>query len=119
MKLESPDVLNQPGASDGAVKIVDMEGVASVYQWSEAEYQWEHLGEAMAGPEGGSSGGSNNSGYDFNVDVDLGQGAPIPLRFNRSDDAYTVALQFIETNRLDMYSLPQILQYVENLLGGR
>ena len=109
IKVESVDVLQQPGEKHGAVKIVNYDGVNQLYQWDEIEYQWEHQGEVTTKPP-------QKTKYDFEVTVDLGGGAALPLKFNRTDDTYAVAVQFVTDNRLDQFFIPQIQQYIENLV---
>lgn len=108
--LPGAEVLQQPGKKDGAVVIAKVDGTPSVYQWSETEYQWDYVGEAMAGPP------KPVKKFDFDVKVDLGQGPGLQLQFNRGADPFQVAIDFVNKHSLEPFDIPTIENYVRQLL---
>ena len=58
LTLEDPAVLQYPGASDGAVKVVREGGGGVAYSWSAAEGKWEKIGQVVDEP-GTMTGGGN------------------------------------------------------------
>jgi hypothetical protein len=114
------ETLQAPGASHGANVIVLVDGAPNMYQWSETEYQWELIGPVSAGSSGEGSAPppapAASSSFDVNVTVDLGNGRSLPLGFNRGSDPFAVAVQFVMDNGLPELFLPQIEQYVRQLM---
>ena len=120
IKTEPPSALAQPGASDGATKVIKEEsGSIAAYAWSAATASWERLGE-VTGVGGGGGGKKEYAGveYDFVFDVDIQEGAPtLKLPFNRGDNPYAAAELFLENNGLDPGYREQVVNFIVQNVG--
>ena len=86
VKLEDPSTLGAPGSKDGAIKLINENGVGIAYSWSMATGNWERIGEITDGPGDVSQGSQMHNGkkYDFVFDVDIGDGVPhrkLPFKY--------------------------------------
>eukprot|EP01063_Lacrimia_lanifica_P018482 TRINITY_DN25388_c0_g1_i1.p1 TRINITY_DN25388_c0_g1~~TRINITY_DN25388_c0_g1_i1.p1 ORF type:complete len:846 (+),score=339.72 TRINITY_DN25388_c0_g1_i1:57-2540(+) len=111
--LPGPDALNAPGTAEGQQKIIRRGEGAEVYCWNMAKAAWEKIGDVVDGEDeaggGGEGGGNplapkkpvhNGKEYDYVFDVDLtgdGRGY-LKLPYNRTDNPYEAAQQFIFDN---------------------
>ena len=120
IKTEPPSALAQPGASDGATKVIKEDsGSIAAYAWSAATASWERLGE-VTGVGGGGGGKKEYAGveYDFVFDVDIQEGAPtLKLPFNRGDNPYDAAELFLENNGLDPGYREQVVNFIVQNVG--
>ena len=120
IKTEPPSALAQPGASDGATKVIEeASGSIAAYAWSAATASWERLGE-VTGVGGGGGGKKEHAGveYDFVFDVDIQEGAPtLKLPFNRGDNPYAAAELFLENNGLDPGYREQVVNFIVQNAG--
>jgi hypothetical protein len=119
--IKPASVLQQPGASDGANVIVMTEGAPYMYQWSETNYQWDLIGAVSTNASGPAPAPAptptpSASAFDINVKVDLGTGSMLDLGFNRDSDPYAVAIGFCFQHGIDEQFVPQIMQYIQQLL---
>lgn len=114
-ELPGPESLLQPG-NEGQTKIVrHPDGKVNCYQWSSG--QWSLLGEVS-----GASGGSQQSSgktlyegkeYDFVFSVDISDSdPPIKLPYNRGEDPWAAAQNFIHKNNLPQAYLDQIANFI-------
>ncbi|XP_074640387.1 phospholipase A-2-activating protein-like [Tubulanus polymorphus] len=122
--LPGPEVLTEPGEKDGFVRLVRVDNKAEAHQWNAAESRWIKIGDVT-----GSSGGSQETSgkvlyegkeYDYVFDVDIEEGKPpLKLPYNRIDDPWHVAQQFIYKHNLSQLFLDQIANFiVDNAKGG-
>ncbi|EOD39562.1 hypothetical protein EMIHUDRAFT_448870 [Emiliania huxleyi CCMP1516] len=125
-QLASEEALAQPGEREGQHKIVkDEGGTPMLYTWSMAKGTWEKIGE-VTGSSGGTSLGKRMHGgkeYDYLFDIDI-NGVPLPdhdtsttrsmlkLPFNRGDDPWWAAQQFLWNNDIDQAFLDQVANFV-------
>jgi phospholipase A-2-activating protein len=125
-KLPGPEALEQPGDSDGQVKLVrSANGGAEAHSWSAAEMRWVMVGTVVDGP--GGAGGGTSGGviagvtYDYVFDVDLEDGSPMrKLGVNRGEDPMMAAYRFLETEGVPTSSanVDQITQFIEQQVGA-
>jgi len=113
-QLASEEALAQPGEREGQHKIVkDEGGTPMLYTWSMAKGTWEKIGE-VTGSSGGTSLGKRMHGgkeYDYLFDIDI-NGSMLKLPFNRGDDPWWAAQQFLWNNDIDQAFLDQVANFV-------
>jgi phospholipase A-2-activating protein len=109
-KLASEEALAQPGTREGQHKIVkDGKGTPVLYQWSVASAAWQKIGE-VTGSAGGSTLGKRSFAgkeYDYLFDIDI-NGSMLKLPFNRGQDPWMAAQQWLWANDLDQSFLDQV-----------
>lgn len=115
--LPGPEVLNEPGKSDGQVKMVREGATVVAYSWSAASGEWTKLGDVM-----GSAGGTQESSgkilyegkeYDFVFSVDIEEGKPpLKLPYNVSEDPWQAAQTFIHKHGLSQMFLEQVANFI-------
>ena len=60
VKVEEAYVLAAPGAKDGETKLVkEADGSVWAYGWDASKAEWEKIGEVVAAPEAGRTGGGD------------------------------------------------------------
>eukprot|EP01027_Heterolobosea_sp_BB2_P003327 GEZU01005056.1.p1 GENE.GEZU01005056.1~~GEZU01005056.1.p1 ORF type:complete len:827 (+),score=228.62 GEZU01005056.1:93-2573(+) len=119
-KLKGPEELQKPGARDGVTKIIrSAQNKAEVYQWSQADRKWIKIGDLVDPP--GTQGGKtyyNGKWYDYVFDVNIedekGQSRNDKIGYNRGENPYAVAQQYIWDNKLNQDWLDQIAQHIIN-----
>ncbi|KAL1514055.1 hypothetical protein ABEB36_003380 [Hypothenemus hampei] len=115
--LPGPEGLYEPGRSSGQTKMIREDGKVIAYKWvSDGDNShWDKIGEVMGGTDKDSSGKTIFEGkaYDFvfNVDVEDGK-PPLKLAYNKGDDVYQTANNFLIKNMLPPDYLEQIVDYI-------
>jgi len=115
--LPSEDALNTPGTREGQTKIVkdSNTGTTWLYQWAGASNTWEKVGEVTNAKEdeGATLGKRMFEGteYDYLFDIDI-NGAMLKLPFNRGDDPYMAAQQWMWRHDLDQGFLDQVASHI-------
>lgn len=117
LTLHPADVLERPGAKDGATVVVPRGGGAAAYSWSAAAATWELIGDVVdgAGDGAGAGAGAGAEGqvWDRELDVDVEEGRPhLKLRFNNGEDAFEVADRFMLEHALPSSYRQQIANFV-------
>ncbi|XP_075970869.1 phospholipase A2 activator protein [Anticarsia gemmatalis] len=113
-ELPGPEVLLEPGKSDGQTKLVRRGTNVKCYSWSAAENTWNEIGDVM-GANPASEGKTMYQGkeYDFVFSVDIKDGAPpIKLPFNLTEDPWAAAQAFIHKNDLPQVYLEQVANFI-------
>jgi len=107
------------GKTDGEVKLVSNNGTPEAYSWSAAQQKWEKMGDLVDGPGVGSGFSSkvyhNGKMYDYVFDIELDAGAgdqKFKLPYNKGENAWEAAQQFIWKNGLSQYHLDQIARFI-------
>jgi len=116
--LPNEEALLTPGQREGQTKIVkdSTSGTPFLYQWSVASGSWEKVGEvtnAKDDDSGATLGKKMFEGkeYDYVFDIDL-NGAMLKLPFNRGDDPWRVAQEWIWKNDFDQGFLDAIANHI-------
>ena len=107
------EALEVDGTKEGQTLIVrDPNSKTPIlYQWSMAARKWEKVGEVMGGKDDGGSGATLGSRmfegkeYDYLFDIDI-NGKYVKLPFNRGDDPWMTAQQWIWKNDIDQACKP-------------
>ncbi|XP_048484837.1 phospholipase A-2-activating protein [Plutella xylostella] len=113
-ELPGPEVLLEPGKSDGQTKLVRRGTNVKCYSWSAAEHKWNEIGDVM-GSNPASEGKTMYQGqeYDFVFSVDIKDGAPpIKLPFNKTQDPWVAAQAFIHQHDLPQVYLEQVANFI-------
>lgn len=126
LQFVDEEALAEPGHKEGQQKFVkDGNGTKWLYQWSVAAQTWEKIGEITGqnSSEGAALGKKIFEGkeWDFVFDIDLyGPNAPpVRLPFNRGDDPWMAAQQFLWKHDLDQGFLDQVANHiVQNTPGN-
>ncbi|KAL0480223.1 phospholipase A-2-activating protein [Acrasis kona] len=107
------------GKEDGEVKLVANNGVPEAYSWNAAQQKWDKMGDLVDGPGVGSGFSSkvyhNGKMYDYVFDIELDAGAgdsKYKLPYNKGENAWEAAQQFIWKNHLSQYHLDQIARFI-------
>lgn len=114
-RLPGPEALLQKGKEDQTKMIRHPDGKIICYQWSDGK--WNSLGDVV-----GAAGGTQESSgkklfegkeYDYVFSVDISENAPpLKLPYNRGEDPWHVAQQFIHKNQLPQVYLDQIANFI-------
>ncbi|RZF37593.1 hypothetical protein LSTR_LSTR003158 [Laodelphax striatellus] len=116
-ELPGKEALLAAGKSDGQTKMVQEDGVATVYSWSAEQQQWVKVGTAMGavGPDNPETGRTTFNGkeYDYVFSVDIEDGKPpLKLPYNNGEDPWHAAQNFIHRNNLNQQFLEQIANFI-------
>merc|ERR1719502_2202976 len=107
--------LAEPGVKEGQQKFVkDESGVKWLYQWSGATQTWEKIGEITGTDNSGASLGKRmyeGKEWDYLFDIDI-NGKMVRLPFNRGDDPWMAAQQWMWKNDIDQGFLDQVANHI-------
>ena len=131
--IKGEEALETDGTREGQTLIVrdPTSKTPILYQWSMSGSKWEKVGEVVGGKDDSSSGATlgkrmyDGKEYDYLFDIDI-NGAPLQLPFNRGDDPWMTAQQWIWKNDIDQGHLDAVAQHliantpgnVPNAVGG-
>ncbi|XP_026751047.2 phospholipase A-2-activating protein [Galleria mellonella] len=113
-EIPGPEVLLEPGKSDGQTKLVRRGTNVKCYSWSVAENTWNEIGDVM-GANPASEGKTMYQGkeYDFVFSVDIKDGAPpLKLPYNKTEDPWVAAQAFIHKHDLPQVYLEQVANFI-------
>lgn len=114
--LPGPEALMIPGRSEGQTRLIrEINGIVC-YQWDKG--QWTKVGDVM-GAVGDNSEPTgtkklyDGKEYDFVFSVDVEDGAPaLKLPYNKGEDPWIVAQNFIHRNNLPQAYLEQVANFI-------
>ncbi|XP_053603095.1 phospholipase A-2-activating protein [Plodia interpunctella] len=113
-EIPGPEVLLEPGKTDGQTKMVRRGTNVKCYSWNAANNTWDEIGDVM-GANPASEGKTMYQGkeYDFVFSVDIKDGAPaIKLPFNKTEDPWVAAQAFIHKHDLPQVYLEQVANFI-------
>ena len=118
--MASEEALANPGEREGQHKIIkdSASGQPTLYTWSAGERTWNKVGEIVGSKDGGGGGSTlgkrtyEGKEYDYLFDIDL-DGATAKLPFNKGDDPWMAAQQFIWRHGLDQAVLDTVASMPE------
>jgi phospholipase A-2-activating protein len=117
-KVAGVEALSIPGTKEGEVKMVRNGGMVEAYQWSRAEGQWMKIGEVVDAVGNSRKQVFAGKEYDYVFDVDIQEGAPpLKLPFNKGDNPYQAAQDFIHANEIPQDYLEQIANFIMKNVG--
>ncbi|RVE52510.1 hypothetical protein evm_002904 [Chilo suppressalis] len=113
-ELPGPEVLLEPGKSDGQTKLVRRGTNVKCYSWSAADGAWNEIGDVMgANPPTEGTTMYQGKEYDFVFSVDIKDGAPpIKLPYNKTEDPWVAAQAFIHKHNLPQVYLDQVANFI-------
>eukprot|EP00163_Fabomonas_tropica_P012417 TRINITY_DN2370_c0_g1_i1.p1 TRINITY_DN2370_c0_g1~~TRINITY_DN2370_c0_g1_i1.p1 ORF type:complete len:743 (+),score=154.80 TRINITY_DN2370_c0_g1_i1:1663-3891(+) len=114
------DGLKEPGKRNGETKVVRNGNEAEAHMWNAAQRKWEFVGVVVDNPgddaDATTIGGKkilNGKEYDFVFDIDVGDGQPHrKLGYNRGENPYLAAQEFIWNEELNQDYLDQIARFI-------
>lgn len=115
--LPGKEALYEPGKKAGQMKMIrEPQGVVA-YTWvDEGENShWEKVGDVLGGvdPNAGNKTTYEGKAYDFVFTVDVEDGKPpLKLPYNKGDDPYVTAHNFLEKNMLPASYLDQVVDFI-------
>lgn len=119
--LPGLESLQTPGKNDGQTKVVREGDSGVAYAWNMKEYKWDKIGEVVDGPDQGMTQPLlDGVPYDYVFDVDIGDGEPVrKLPYNRKDDPYTTADNWLLKENLPLSYRAQIVDFILQNTGHR
>ncbi|KAG5881794.1 hypothetical protein JTB14_037091 [Gonioctena quinquepunctata] len=115
--LPGREALYDPGKRNGQMKMIRDGKSVIAYTWVEdgENSHWDKVGEVLGGTDKDDSGKTTYEGksydYVFSVDVEDGK-PPVKLPFNKGDDPYKAAHQFLAKNQLPAEYLEQVVDFI-------
>ncbi|CAH0395801.1 unnamed protein product [Bemisia tabaci] len=123
--LPGPEVLVHPGTKDGQNKMINENGKVILYSWSNSSQEWTKIGDVMGTNDGKDEATTPGKvkymgkEYDYVFDVDIEDGKPaIKLPYNKGDDPWHAAQNFIHQNNLNQQFLEQVANFIINNAKG-
>jgi phospholipase A-2-activating protein len=117
-KVAGVEALSVPGMKEGEVKMVKNSGMVEAYQWSHAQHQWVKIGEVVDAVGNSRKQVFGGQEYDYVFDVDIQEGAPpLKLPYNKGDNPYQAAQDFIHANEIPQDYLEQIADFIVKNVG--
>lgn len=112
--LPGMEALKQPGTKNGQTKIIREGDNGVAYSWNAKEFQWDKVGEIVDGPGNFDNRPTlNGQQHDYVFDVDIGDGEPTrKLPYNRGDNPYIVADQWLLHENLPLTYRQQIVEFI-------
>ncbi|KAL0365481.1 UNVERIFIED_CONTAM: Phospholipase A-2-activating protein [Sesamum angustifolium] len=119
--LPGLDALKTPGTSDGQTKVVREGDNGVAYAWNMREQKWDKIGEVVDGPDDNMKRPVlDGIQYDYVFDVDIGDGEPVrKLPYNRSENPYDVADQWLLKENLPLSFRQQIVEFILQNTGQK
>ncbi|KAL3515207.1 hypothetical protein ACH5RR_022109 [Cinchona calisaya] len=119
--LPGLEALQTPGTSDGQTKVVREGDNGVAYAWNMREQKWDKIGEVIDGPDDRMTQPIlDGIQYDYVFDVDIGDGEPIrKLPYNRSDNPYTAADNWLLKENLPFSYRQQIVEFILQNTGQK
>uniref|UniRef100_A0A0X3QGJ4 Phospholipase A-2-activating protein n=1 Tax=Schistocephalus solidus TaxID=70667 RepID=A0A0X3QGJ4_SCHSO len=111
------EALLVPGKKDGHVSVIREDSKLVCYQWSANEDRWLKVGDVV-GSAADSATGSNRTlfegrEYDFVFTVDFDESMPpVKLPYNKTDDPWLVAQNFLYRHNLPQDYLDTVAKYI-------
>jgi phospholipase A-2-activating protein len=118
--LPGVGALKQPGKKNGEIKLVSNSGVPEAWSWNAQKGEWEKMGDVVEGPGVGSGFADKvhyeGKMYDYVFDIELedpGSGTrTYKLPYNRGDNPFMAAQEFIWKYDISQYYLDRIAQFI-------
>lgn len=116
--LPGPDALREPGAKEGAVKMINAGGGAvEAHRWTRGA--WVKIGDVVGGVGSGTKKLYEGKEYDYVFDVDIADGVPaLKLPHNASDNPFASATRFLEKNGLPNTYVDTVVNFINKNTEG-
>ncbi|KAH9852688.1 phospholipase A-2-activating protein [Lenzites betulinus] len=117
--LPGPEALTQPGKKSGEVKMIRRGESVEAHQWDNASSSWQKMGDVVDAVGSGRKQLYKGREYDYVFDVDVQEGVPpLKLPYNASENPYTAAQRFLESNDLPLSYLDEVVRFIEKNASG-
>ncbi|KAH9945813.1 phospholipase A-2-activating protein [Epithele typhae] len=117
--LPGPEALSQPGNKPGEVKMIRRGESVEAHQWDSANASWQKIGDVVDAVGPGRKQLYEGKEYDYVFDVDVKEGVPpLKLPYNVSDNPYSAAQRFLQTNELPLSYLDEVVRFIEKNTAG-
>lgn len=117
--LPGAEALTKPGLRDGQILLIQENGKAVCYQWSEGFFNWMYIGDVTGSDENNQETAQSNKimfegkEYDYLFDVDLRDGGPLlKLPYSRETDPYEAASEFLKKHNLPFGYLSEVINFI-------
>ncbi|KAH9854795.1 WD-40 repeat-containing protein [Lenzites betulinus] len=117
--LPGPEALTQPGKKSGEVKMIRRGESVEAHEWDNASSSWQKMGDVVDAVGSGRKQLYKGREYDYVFDVDVQEGVPpLKLPYNASENPYTAAQRFLESNDLPLSYLDEVVRFIEKNASG-
>ncbi|KAL0565642.1 WD repeat protein Lub1 [Marasmius crinis-equi] len=117
--LPGPEALNNPGKKPGEVKMVKNGDKVEAHQWDAGSYTWQKIGDVVDAVGQGRKQLYQGREYDYVFDVDIQDGVPpLKLPYNVTENPYTAAQKFLESNDLSLNYIDEVVKFIEKNTAG-
>ncbi|KAG6837276.1 hypothetical protein H0H93_012281 [Arthromyces matolae] len=111
--------LNIPGKKPGEVKMVRNGALVEAHQWDSASNSWQKIGDVVDAVGQGRKQLYEGKEYDYVFDVDIQDGVPpLKLPYNVTDNSYSAAQKFLESNDLPLTHIDEVAKFIEKNTAG-
>ncbi|VDP81462.1 unnamed protein product, partial [Echinostoma caproni] len=111
-KLPGIEALLCPGKREGQVIMIKQDNRILCYQWSMAESRWMEIGDVV-GAQSPNAAMFEGKEYDFVFTVDIADHLPpLKLPYNRSQDPWFAAQEFLQRNDLPADYLDTVANFI-------
>ncbi|CAL8073133.1 unnamed protein product [Calicophoron daubneyi] len=115
--LPGLEALLIPGSKEGQVIVVRQDNRSVCYQWSTGQSRWLEIGDVV-GTQASNRQTFEGKEYDFVFTVDIVDGGePLKLPYNRTQDPWFVAQEFIHRNNLPQDYLDTVAKFIVKNAG--
>ncbi|KAJ3866808.1 phospholipase A-2-activating protein [Lentinula novae-zelandiae] len=117
--LAGTEALNAPGKKPGDTKMIRNGDIVEVYQWDADNTTWQRVGEVVDAVGQGRKQLYQGKEYDYVFDVDIQDGVPpLKLPYNVTENPFTAAQRFLQTNDLPLSYIDQVVNFIEKNTAG-
>ncbi|ESK90187.1 phospholipase a-2-activating protein [Moniliophthora roreri MCA 2997] len=117
--LPGVEALNTPGKKPGEVKMVKNGDKVEAHQWDAGSYSWQKVGDVVDAVGQGRKQLYQGKEYDYVFDVDIQDGVPpLKLPYNATENPYTAAQRFLQSNDLSMNYIDEVAKFIEKNTAG-
>ncbi|TFK42378.1 WD40-repeat-containing domain protein [Crucibulum laeve] len=117
--LPGPEALTTPGKKSGEVKMIKNGDLVEAHQWDSVNFTWQKIGDVVDAVGQGRKQLYQGKEYDYVFDVDIQDGVPpLKLPYNVSENPYSAAQRFLESNDLPLTYLDEVVRFIEKNTAG-
>ncbi|KAF9469300.1 phospholipase A-2-activating protein [Collybia nuda] len=117
--LPGLEALVAPGKKSGEVKMIKNGALVEAHQWDSATLSWQKIGDVVDAVGQGRKQLYQGKEYDYVFDVDIQDGVPpLKLPYNVTDNPFSAAQKFLETNDLPLTYIDEVVKFIEKNTTG-
>ncbi|KAJ1966719.1 WD repeat protein Lub1 [Dispira parvispora] len=113
--LSDPSILQQPGRKEGQVVMIkEPTGAVTAHQWESLAQRWVKVGTVVDAIDENRRQLHEGREYDYVFTVDVEEGKPpLKLPYNRGQDPFVAAQEFLNTHLLPQSYLDEVVQFIK------